>query len=538
MTRCRFTLPNHVTAPILAAILAVGALITTSPPRDATAIESPGPGDANPALYSAVRPDLRAEISQQTAGHLSRYRIDAQIASAEIPEIAGTVDLRYVNDTGHELTELYLRLYANDPIYGPGNLTLGDVSVDGDHVPAELQVEETVARLPLASPLAQDATLDLSIPFTTTVPEGGGGYGMFGYEEDAGTWALAHWYPILAGYGPDGVWNLDPPSRNGDPIFSDTALFEVAITAPSNLRIVTTGQEVDSSDGPSGMTRHDFVSGPVRDFSMVVDNDFDVLEQEIDGTVVRSWYNPEDEDGAQKVLTYGVQSLKVYSDLFGPYPYAEMDLVEVAVGGGAAGIEFPQLMFIGSSYYDNPQIEQSIPGFFEFLVVHEVGHQWWYGLVGNDQYLHAFMDEGLTNYVSTIYFEKQHGEDQGRFQADLNLRLPYLTALFDGGDDVVDQPTDDFSDMGTYGVMIYSKGALGFDAVRRTIGDEAFFSALRSYAASERFQVATPQDLLDAFENASGQDLDGLWHHWFDEAAGIQDFTVQDLNDILREVEG
>ena len=80
----------------------------------------------------------------------------------------------------------------------------------------------------------------------------------------------------------------------------------------------------------------------------------------------------------------------------------------------------------------------------------------------------------------------------------------------------------------------YGKGALGFDAVRQVIGDDAFFAALRDYATRFRFGVATPDDLRAAFERASGQDLRVLWRHWFDTEEGTRDFTRADYADLVR----
>ena len=134
-------------------------------------------------------------------------------------------------------------------------------------------------------------------------------------------------------------------------------------------------------------------------------------------------------------------------------------------------------------------------------MVHEVAHQWWYGLVGSDQYVHAFMDEAMANYVSIVHFE-QYGPDVVEQQAALNLKLPYLAMLFTEGDQVVDYPTDAFPNGGAYGTTIYAKGALGMQAIHDEIGDEAFFAALAAYTAQERFEVALPEDLKAAFEQA------------------------------------
>jgi aminopeptidase N len=94
---------------------------------------------------------------------------------------------------------------------------------------------------------------------------------------------------------------------------------------------------------------------------------------------------------------------------------------------------------------------------------------------------------------------------------------------------VVDQPSADFITNGPYGRTVYGKGALGFDTIRQTIGDDAFFAGLQQYVADHRFEVAQPEDLLAALETASGQDLHELWDHWFHRTEGTQDFTPEDL---------
>ena len=519
------------------AVLFVLALVGHLGPAAGRAADAPGPGDADPALYDPVLAAERDEVFDETAGLLSRYRIDATLIPGDPAQIAGTVDLLYLNDTERTLDALYLRLYANDDLYGEGGITLDTVEVAEAAVTPALDVGATVAELPLPSALPAGETVAVSLAFTATVPvDPTRGYGMYGVETASGTWSLAHWYPVLAGYGADGGWNLLPPSENGDPIFTNAALYEVSLTTPAGLVLVTTGSVVETEPADDDQTVHRIVTGPVRDFTIVADDDFAVVSEEVDGTVVNSWYNPAHAEGAELVLDYGVESLRLFNELFGRYPYEELDLVDVSVGGGAAGIEFPQLVFIGGDYYDNPAVEQALPGFLEFLVVHEVAHQWWYGLVGNDQYVDAFIDEGLTNYVSTVYFERRYGAEEGESQVALNLEVPYLITLFGEGDQVVDQPTDDFAGMSDYGVMIYSKGALGFRAIHEAIGDEAFFAGLQAYVEAFRFEVATPADLKAAFEAASDQDLDELWRHWFEAAEGTQDYTEEDLAELLDDL--
>ena len=530
------SVPARRRALVVPFSLVLVLLVAALGPAVVRAADSPGPGDDDPALYDPVLAAERDEVQDETAGRLSRYRIDATLIPGDPARIEGTVDLLYYNDTGRTLEALYLRLYANDDLYEDGGMTLEAVEVDDLPVTPALSVEDTVAELPLPTELAEEETVPLAVTFTAEIPGNpSGGYGMYGVDDESGTWALAHWYPVLAGHDQDGEWNLLPPSVNGDPVFTNAALYEVTLTAPDRLVLVTSGSEVETDAAGDALTSHRFLTGPVRDFTIVADDDFQVLSQEVDGTTVNSWYNPDQEAGAASVLDDGVEAVRIYSDRFGPYPYEELDLVDVDVGGGAAGIEFPQLVFIGDDYYDAPATIYGVPGYLEMLVVHEVAHQWWYGLVGNDQYVDAFIDEGLASYSEAIYFEARYGPEVGQATLDFYLKANYLAWLFERGDGVVHQPTDSYPDPNVYSVFNYYKASLGFDAIHDAIGDDAFFAALPAYVAEFRFGIATPADLLAAFEEASGQDLDELWRHWFEAAEGAQDYTPEDLNDLLRQ---
>jgi aminopeptidase N len=214
-----------------------------------------------------------------------------------------------------------------------------------------------------------------------------------------------------------------------------------------------------------------------------------------------------------------MQSIALFSKLITPYPYSEIDFMPVDMKG-AAGCEFPGLIYVGQSYY--PGFEQTGSDVsLEFTVAHEVVHQWFYGLIGNDQYVHAFIDEGITNYLSAdIYFE--HEYDSGTADAIMQryIQAPYDDALDSGVDPVVDTPTDSFDTGYDYQIAAYQKAPLGFRAIHDEIGNDAFLRGLQMYAANWTFRVATPDDMLAAFEAASGEDLDALWNHWFEEQHG------------------
>jgi Peptidase family M1 domain len=518
------------------------AFIVFLTPTLATAQSTP---EASPALsaedavlYEPVVPNQRDKVFAETDGELSLYQIDATLTAAQPDQpaqISGDLDLSYVNTTGEAQEKLYFRLYPNSAEYGDGAMVLSEATVAGVTVEPEITVEDTLAGLTLPEPVADGASTEVKLHFETTIPtDPARSYGMFSYQAATNTYALAHWLPLLAGYDPVSGWNLSHLSVNGDPVFTNTALFDITLSTPMDLIVVTTGNET-AQEVNGDQTRHHFVSGPVRDFVMAADPNFESESQQVGETMVTSWYNPNHEEGGGHVLDQGAQALALYNERFGEYPYEEMDLVEVDLGNGAGGVEFPQIMFIGSDYYGSNPVTENVPGFLEFVVVHEVAHQWWYGLVGNDQYVHAFTDEGMANYASILYFNEQYGPEVAEQQANLNLVLPYLMMLFTDGDEIVDQPTDAFPDSGAYGTTIYGKSALGFQAIHEEIGDDAFYAGLKAYVAQERFGVALPEDLTAAFEQASGKDLTELWRHWFEAEEGVHDYTEQEYQDLLNE---
>lgn len=498
------------------------------------------PAAANPAfLYDGVLPAQRASVVAATAGRLSRYTIAATLHESypAVPNsITGTEALQFVNETGHPLPDLYFRLYANAPEYAEGGIAVHDLTVDGVAAPTALSVEDTVLRVRLPVPIPVDGTAELRLGFTTTVPTAPArSYGMFAYHPATGTWALAHWYPILAGYDPVSGWVLSDWASWGDPIFSTTSLYDVSVTAPAGLTLVATGT-VEATTAEGSVVVRRYVSGPVRDFTLVADNDFQSVSRTVDGVLVTSSFNPNHAAAGAAVLASAAQALAVYDRLFGQYPYKSLELVEIPLQNGAAGVEFPQLVFIGAGAYGQNPAPGTIPRELDFTVAHEVAHQWWYGLVGNDQYQHAFLDESLAQYSTVIYISEQYGTARAKLALDANCTYPYLQRLFTAGDGVVDYPTNDFSGDSAYVAIVYAKGPLGFAALRRAIGDDAFFRGLRDYLARERFQVATPADLRESFERASGRDLAALWHHWFDAADGTQDFTPKDLANVMVEL--
>jgi len=219
---------------------------------------------------------------------------------------------------------------------------------------------------------------------------------------------------------------------------------------------------------------------------------------------VNSFFVAEHEDTGKKMLEYARDGLRAYQESFGTYPFAEFDVVEAPVSGG---MEYPGLILIDTRQYP------TAGEYLEFVTAHEVAHQWWYSLVGNDQVAEPWLDEGLTNFSTVYYYENVYGPDRAALAFDSYVAGRYLRVKASGQDAVVNQPVAAFTPE-LYSAIVYGKAAMFFQEVRTVLGDETFLAVLRTYLADRRYSVARPEDWLRVAEQVSGQDLDELYREW------------------------
>lgn len=458
-------------------------------------------------------PDLREATAAGTSDELDAYMLDVSIDPAS-NTVFGTEKVVYRNSSGIPQSEVYFRLFPNAPYYNEGSLTVSNLTADGEQAEGELSASDTVLRVPLGSPIAPGATATLEMEFSTVVPlDSQGSFGILSRSSFAGTWILSDWYPSLAGFEPDRGWRIDAPTSFGDPTFAETALYDVTITAPADLTLVTSGIAADDDPNAKPGSQR-FIAGPARDFSLIADDDYVTQQAVVGDTTVTTYVNPGQEAAAQTTLDVAVSALDLYGSWFGPYPYQELDII-VAPLAGALGVSWA-----GIIYLDGPGmigvLAPNDPVRFASIVAHEVGHQWWGSLVGFNSNDHTFLLEGLTNYVAILWIEATSGRDAAIAAMQVSLATPYIALLQASGDQIADLPIAD----GQSGrsTIFYGKSSLGFFAIDETIGDAAFTAALADLHADFGFGIAEPADVLAAFEAASGDELDNLWHFWFEAA--------------------
>ncbi len=495
----------------------------SSMPVQATQPVTPAPKGSAPALLTAT-PD--ASIQQPAAVPLRAEALPADVAGAphytmslnigqDQHSFTGQARVDYTNLENTALDRLYFRLIPNGhKSYGNGSLSVSQVSIDNQAAEPQQSLQDSILEVPLPQSLEPGEKTQVEFTFSGQVPvdfsgSGSGGYGIYNYSQ--GVLALSGWYPILAVYNDQG-WNLDPVSEIGDSVFSDAAFYSVDVNAPENLIIASSGV-AENQHPDAGRSIYHFESGPARDFFLVMSPDYQVDSESLGDIQVNSYSLPGNSKGGQAALQIAADSLQIYNQKFGPYPYTEFDVVDAPMKY-ASGVEFPGIVLIGDSLYGDAETPT-----FIVTIAHEVAHQWWYNVIGNDVFDNPWMDEALATYSSSLYYEFGHGGSRAANGLISYWENRYRQTKQDGKDDGVAQSLAHFeslNDPGVYSGVVYNKGGLFFKNLRQEIGDEAFFSALQNYYQTYQFQIATPDDLLNEFENSSGKQLDDFYNQWLE----------------------
>ena len=489
--------------------LVLGPALAGGTTRAAPPAEAPPPAldTAELAVYApALRPEFRSDL--QRVAHATRYEIQASLLPGEPPRVVGSQRVRYANQETVALDDLVFRLFPNLPGFG-GHMSVGELAREGVWLEARQAEPASVLHVPLRPALPPGATLELSMTFTATLPtDTSNGYALFAFAD--GVYALAGFYPIIPVYDDEG-WNAELTPPYGDVTFTDVAFYRVTLRAPAELTLVTSGTVLEVVESAPGIRTWTAVAGPVRDFYIAASPDYGVISREVDGTRINSYYRGAQAAAGQQALEQSSAALRLYSRRFGDYPYAELDVVPTPTNAG--GIEYPGVIVVAQQLYEKQD------DFFELVIAHEAAHQWWYGLVGNDQVDEPWLDEALANYSAYHYFESTSGQARADSIRQHFFEEPYQQVQATGQDRGVAGSVASF-DAASYGAIVYGKGPLFFDAVRQRLGDGAFFAALRRYLASHRYGIAYPADLVAAFEESSGQSIADLYRQWIEGQSG------------------
>ncbi len=412
----------------------------------------------------------------------------------------GTLSVLWRNPAPVELAEVFFRLYPNvATLFGSASLAVGAASVGESSVEPALFADDTVLLLSLPTPVAPGEEVEIRLAFRGRAANSRDGfatsteYGLLTRSRDVLT--LIGFYPFLAPYTGEG-WAIDPPALVGDPLFADTATYEVSILVEPGVAAIPVPD--GSSLGADGRLQLTYSRQDLRDFSLaIVDSSRAPLERLADRIVLRSWFPASHAEAGRIALDRAAAAVDIYTTLFGPLPYPAIDIVEAPLQR-AAGVECSGLFLVASANAAAPR-----DPFFDIIVSHEMAHQWFYALLGSDPTEEPWLDEALATYASNIFLALAVSEVTAQAERAAWATV-YSRARQARPDLRVTSPVSEFPDSQTYASFVYSGGAFELDAIRRQVGDDAFFAALADYVAAHRGKIATGGDLCASFREACG----------------------------------
>ncbi len=481
---------------------AVSATPTGTPAPTVVPTSTPGQADTTAwddlqAYESALLP---AAIEGLELKGLPQYKLDVTL-SPDMAVLAGLERVRYTNRETVTLDSLHLHLFPN---LWDGGMQIASVLVDGVLVAPSLTSNDALLEVPLDRPLEAGDSVTLAIEFTIPIPtdEGVGNYGEFGYDE--GILALAHFYPTLVVYDTGAGWHLETPSSQGDVIYADASLFDVNFIAPSHYVVVASGETLGYVDNQDGTRTWRLAGGPMRDFNIVASPDYQSVTTTVGDVKVNSYYLTRDKAAASEALRWSADAMSTYQEAFGAYPYRELDIVPT--GTSAGGIEYPGMVVLALNLYR----DSDRAAFFEGATAHEVAHQWWYDVVGNDQVNAPWLDEALAQYSTYLYYRSVHGEEGA---AEFRKSLDERWARVDNEDKPIGLPVEEYTEK-EYGAIVYGRGPLFLIALEDQIGVDKMSALLGEYYQKYAWKIATPADFQTLAESVSGQDLSALFDEW------------------------
>jgi len=383
------------------------------------------------------------------------------------------------------------------------------------------QEDRTVLVVPLTESVNPGEQVEVEMVWRAKIPRT---FARTGFRGDF--YFIAHWFPKLGVFQADG-WNCHQYHSTTE-YFSDYGSYEVSMTVPENWVLGATGREVEQVSGGDGSVTHVYQQDDVHAFTWTVSPDFIVREGVFDEpglppVDLRLLIQPEHLGQADRHMDAARAALKYYGTWYGPYPYGHVTFVDPAYGSGAGGMEYPTLFTCGTRLFapfggDRP----------ESVTVHEAGHQFWYGLVGNNEFEHAWLDEGLNTFstlrtLDTAYPPRQFVQyflpkpgDRGpgggffplMFQSIEEDRFANLVRDYRNAASSDDPSTDTFRYVPrTASDISYDKTALWLATLERHLGWDTLQAILSTFFERYRFAHPTPEDFFATAEEVSGEDL-------------------------------
>ena len=395
--------------------------------------------------------------------------------------------------------------------------------------------DRTVLQAALPQPAAPGSTLTIEIAWTAHVPRTIARTGAIG-----NFFFIAQWFPKLGVLQEDG-WNCHQFHSNTE-FFSDYGVYDVRVTAPKAWPVGATGVMRDRRDNSDGTTTHRYYQEDVHDFAWTTSPDS--LERTarfehptLPPVEMRLLLRPDHASQAERHFDATRAALKYYGEWFGAYPYGHITIVDPAFQSGAGGMEYPTL-FTGGTRWFAPEHSDDP----EDVVIHEAGHQFFYGIVGSNEFEDAWMDEGLNTFgearalmtwYSPMYLQQRYfGNFVPYVFKDVRLDREIYWNRFAGyrRNPKIDQQSAPsyryYPGLGTQ--TTYNKTALWLNTFERWLGWPVVQRTLSTYFARWQFKHPKPDDFFAIANEAAGRDLSPFFDQVY-RSSNVFDYGIQEL---------
>jgi hypothetical protein len=452
-TRAAPTPPRHARCVYPGAVRTVGRLVLRIGVCLAVALGGTSPVRAAPAV-ALPHYDLNVAL-------------DLDAASLSAREV-----LTFTNTYGQALDSLVFKT----PAGAVGSLGLTIATVDGQPVVSRFDASGAVLELTPAAGLAAGAAASVELDWSLQIPRQ---RGRLSAVDDV--IALGNWLPTLAVH--HGDWDRRPYTDIGDPFFSEVADYDLQLDLSRPATVAFTGDLV-RQDGASWQ----IAARSVRDMAVSVSPGYQRLDAQINGGPLVSVYAL-DATRAQAELDAARTYAAAYAALVGPYPLATLRVAETGLQPDFAGMEYPGLVFVTTGL--GPRASADL---LHGIVAHEIAHQWFYGLLGDDELADPWLDEAFATYIAVEASETEPPSLSGA--SGNSLSTP-------SSGPAIDQGVFDFRDNSSYATAVYARGARFLAELRRSMGEAAWASFLHSLYATYADKVESPRAVLDLAQQAA-----------------------------------
>jgi hypothetical protein len=529
-----------------ALVLLIGVLLVTACSRPGRAtLEGGGAAqrdDTRPSLAAKGGPAYELEATIDPVGGSVDGKVTVRIPASDrrrivpfrvLPNLAGL-------DTGFRLTG--------------GDASVSDLSGTVVSVPRGSRAQVTLAFEYILPSLERPSILDALVGGVELDPEH---VGLLGRHENGA--ALGHWFPT---YLPQGVASSARLRGNGDIGNYAAGSFYATLHVPSTWTLISSGRTLKRSE-QGVLTTYVEVGSGLRDFGVYLGKGMKTSQRRIDGVTIRTWARPEHAERLGAVTDTAAAALRLFSESFGRQPWPELDVVETPLGAGIGGMEWPGMVWIAPDAFsggvpglgklgeifgedtadllgrliDSDELAElglgsTLAGLettADFVLVHEIAHEWWFALVGSDSLTSGALDEPLAQYSGCFFFRELRPA-QAAAACETNVTGQYRVARVLGTQDAVaNRPTDQFESSLQYGAVVYGKAPGFYLELEKLLGRRTLVAGLRNYARANAFRIAQDEDLLRALTQAAPRragDIRRLWRRWMEETHGDEDLQV------------